>query len=87
MAVEERPDLILMDVQLPGLDGVSALALLRSHPRSADIPVVAVTAFALQSEQAYFLRAGFNACVTKPIHIKDFSKRIRDVLDNRRLRA
>lgn len=87
MAAEELPDLIVMDVQLPGLDGVSALALLRSDPLTANIPVVALTAYALQSEQLRFERAGFDKCITKPIDIKDFSNPIRDICDRHHLRA
>jgi two-component system cell cycle response regulator DivK len=66
-----RPDLILMDIQLPGMDGVAALSQLRSDPVTAKIPVIALTAFAMQSERQRFRSAGFDGYLVKPINIRE----------------
>jgi two-component system, cell cycle response regulator DivK len=69
LARSERPDLVLMDVQLPGIDGMQALRRLRSNPATADIPVIAVTAFAMQADRERFLAAGFDGYLSKPIDV------------------
>lgn len=61
------PDLVLMDVQLPGMDGFEAMALLKADPTTAAIPVVALTAFAMHGDEEKILEAGFDAYVAKPI--------------------
>jgi two-component system cell cycle response regulator DivK len=80
LAQAERPDLILMDIQLPGIDGVAALDRLRADSRTALIPVVALTAYAMQADHQRFLQAGFDDCVMKPISVKDLPTRIRACL-------
>ena len=80
LAQLERPDLILMDIQLPGMDGVAALDRLRSDPRTAPIPVVALTAYAMKADHERFLRAGFDDCVMKPISVKELPTQIRACL-------
>jgi two-component system, cell cycle response regulator DivK len=65
------PQLILMDIQLPGMDGVAALSQLRSDPVTAKIPVIALTAFAMQSERQRFGSAGFDGYLAKPINIRE----------------
>jgi two-component system cell cycle response regulator DivK len=77
LALAQTPDLILMDIQLPELDGEAALRRLRAEPRTAAIPVVALTAFAMKEEQQRFLQAGFDAYIAKPIDVKTFAERIR----------
>jgi len=67
MAERERPDIILMDLQLPGLDGVEATRRIRQHPELRDKIIVAVTAHNDQNHRARALEAGCNAFVTKPI--------------------
>ena len=67
MAERERPDIILMDLQLPGLDGVEATRRIRQHPELRDKIIVAVTAHNDQDHRARALDAGCNAFVTKPI--------------------
>jgi len=69
LAVAERPDLILMDVQLPGIDGVEALGHLRADAATAAIPVVALTAFAMKDDRERFLSAGFHGYLEKPISV------------------
>jgi two-component system cell cycle response regulator DivK len=65
------PQLILMDIQLPGMDGVTALSQLRSDPVTAKIPVIALTAFAMQNERQRFRSAGFDSYLVKPINIRE----------------
>jgi two-component system, cell cycle response regulator DivK len=67
LAIEHRPALVLMDVQLPGIDGVEALARLRADARTASIPVLALTAQAMQGDRERFRVAGFDDYLAKPI--------------------
>ena len=80
LAVKEPPDLVLMDLQLPGIDGMEALRRLRENPRTADIPVVAVTAQAMKQDRERALEAGFNGYVTKPISVRAFPDQVRGFL-------
>ncbi len=69
VAAESRPDLVLMDIQLPDIDGVEALGRLRSDRRTASIPVLALTAQAMQGDRERFLAAGFDGYLAKPVDI------------------
>jgi len=69
LARSEQPDLILMDVQLPGIDGVQALGRLQADAATAAIPVVALTAFAMKDDRERFLSAGFHGYLEKPISV------------------
>jgi two-component system, cell cycle response regulator DivK len=80
LAVKEPPDLVLMDLQLPGIDGVEALRQLRASPRTADIPVVAVTAQAMKQDRERVLEAGFDGYVEKPISVRAFPEQVRGYL-------
>ena len=80
LAVSEPPDLVLMDLQLPGIDGMEALRRLRESPRTADIPVVAVTAQAMKQDRERALDAGFNGYVEKPISVRAFPGQVRGFL-------
>ena len=64
---ERRPDLILMDIQLPEVDGLTATRHLKADPATRDIPVVAVTSYAMKGDEAMALEAGCSGYVTKPI--------------------
>ena len=66
----EQPDAVLLDVQLGSEDGLSLAAWMRQQPRFSGIPVIAVTAHAMVTEQQRFLQAGCNACISKPIDFK-----------------
>ena len=77
LAVEHAPRLILMDIQLPDMDGVAALGVLRGDPRTAGIPVVALTAFAMKEDRERFLDAGFDGYLAKPIDVRAFPEQIR----------
>lgn len=71
LAVEHAPDLILMDIQLPDVGGVEALARLRADERTVATPVVALTAQAMDGDRERFLAAGFDGYLAKPVDIKD----------------
>ena len=87
LAIEHRPDLILMDVQLPGMDGVAALGRLRSEPRTAAIPVVAFTASVMKEDRERFDAAGFDGHLLKPIDVKTFADQVRAYCDAGRQRG
>ena len=80
LAAERSPGIVLMDVQLPGIDGVQALQLLRADPATAGIPVIAVTAFAMKADRERFLAAGFDHYVEKPLDIREFPRQVADTL-------
>ena len=69
-ATERPPDLVLMDLQLPGIDGFETMRRLRQGPLAADVPVVAVTASAMPEDQANATRAGFDGYLEKPISVR-----------------
>ena len=77
LATEHMPDLILMDIQLPDMDGVTALGRLRGEPSTAALRVVALTAFAMRDDRERFLASGFDGYLTKPIDIRQFPELIR----------
>lgn len=72
LAREECPDLILMDIQLPGVDGLSATTRMKGDPLLKDIPVVAVTSFAMEGDQEKALQAGCQGYISKPINTRTF---------------
>jgi len=74
------PDLVLMDLQLPGLDGFETLRALRADPATAGIPVVALTAFAMASDARRCEAAGFDGYLTKPIDVASFPARVASFL-------
>jgi two-component system cell cycle response regulator DivK len=79
-ARSEQPRLILMDIQLPGMDGIQALARLQAHPATSSIPVVALTAFAMKDDRERFLAAGFAGYLEKPISVPAFPGQIEQLL-------
>lgn len=84
LAQESRPTLILMDIQLPGIDGIAALGRLRADPRTREIPVMAVTASAMTHDRKKVLAAGFDGYQTKPINVNEFLEAVRQMLSSRR---
>jgi two-component system cell cycle response regulator DivK len=80
LARAQRPDVVLMDVQLPGMDGVEALGRLRTDPLTADIPVVALTAFAMTDDRDRLLAVGFDAYLEKPLNVREFPRQVAAVL-------
>jgi CheY-like chemotaxis protein len=84
LAQTARPALILMDIQLPGMNGIEALGHLRGDPQTRDIPVIAVTASAMTQDRQKILAAGFDGYQAKPITVKDFVEAVGAMLDRRR---
>jgi CheY-like chemotaxis protein len=80
MAAEQRPALVLMDIQLPGMSGIEALQRLRADPVTRAIPVVAVTASAMTQDRRQIMAAGFDGYQSKPISVRDFLQTIREIL-------
>lgn len=72
LAREGRPDLILMDIQLPGMDGLQATALLKADEATRSIPVIALTALAMKGDEERILAAGCDGYIAKPLDYKDF---------------
>jgi len=77
LALEHGPDLVLMDIQLPDIDGVEALGRLRADERSATLPVLALTAQAMEGDRERFLAAGFDGYLSKPVDIAEFVTTVR----------
>ena len=72
LAIERKPDLVLMDIQLPDIDGITALGQIRASDAAKHIPVLAVSASVMQDEQIKIAASGFEAYITKPLNMKSF---------------
>jgi two-component system cell cycle response regulator DivK len=83
VATEQAPDLVLMDIQMPGVDGVEALRRLRADERTAAIPVLAVTAQAMQGDREHFLAEGFDGYLSKPVNVRELLGTVREHCDGR----
>ena len=83
LAQESRPELILMDIHLPGMNGIEALGQLRADPETRGIPVIAVTASVMTHDRQKVLAAGFDGYQAKPISVKAFLEAVRRTLDGR----
>jgi two-component system cell cycle response regulator DivK len=77
LAREHVPDLVLMDIRLPGMDGTDAVGRLKGEDKTAAIPVVALTSFAMKGDRERFLAAGFDGYLEKPISIYEFPEQVR----------
>jgi len=77
LANERKPDLVLMDIQLPGMNGIEALGVLRADAATAEIPVIAVTASVMQQDRKLITEAGFDGYIGKPINLKEFLATVR----------
>jgi two-component system, cell cycle response regulator DivK len=71
VAADNAPDLVLMDIQLPDIDGIEALGRLRADARTAAVPVLALTAQAMEGDRERFLAAGFDGYLSKPVNVPD----------------
>jgi CheY-like chemotaxis protein len=80
LAQEKSPALVLMDIQLPGMDGIAALKQLRADPQTKNIRVIAITASAMTHNRTTMLAEGFDGYQTKPISLKDFLGEVQRVL-------
>ncbi|AFZ02494.1 AAA family ATPase [Calothrix sp. PCC 6303] len=75
-----RPDLVLMDIQMPGMDGFEAMQEIRSHPQFADLPIIALTALAMTGDREKCIAAGANDYISKPIKLKNLAQSIQQLL-------
>jgi two-component system, cell cycle response regulator DivK len=78
LAASHSPALVLMDMQLPGIDGVEALARLRGDERTASIPVLALTAQAMHGDRERFLAAGFDGYLSKPVDVVELLRTVEE---------
>ncbi len=76
LAKEKNPSLILMDVQMPVMDGITAMKILKSEKAMAGIPTIALTSYAMKGDKERFLEAGFDGYISKPVDINDLMKAI-----------
>lgn len=81
IAQRERPDIILMDLQMPGMDGLAATRLLRADPQTQSIPIIVLTASAMDEDRRRAREAGCDGYITKPIDPADFVRQIADFLE------
>ena len=77
---EKKPDLILMDIQLPGMDGLTATKIIKTDPDMKDIPVVAFTSFAMDGDEDIALNAGCVGYITKPLDTQNFLETLEEFL-------
>lgn len=78
--VDQAFDVVLLDIQLPSMNGLEVLERIRVQPRLQALPVLAVTAYAMGTDRERFLAAGFADCITKPIDVDTFADRVRAAL-------
>jgi two-component system cell cycle response regulator DivK len=83
LALDKSPALVLMDIQLPGMDGITALKQLRANPQTKSVPVIAITASAMTNNRQAMLAEGFDGYQSKPISVKDFFGELERVLSKR----
>lgn len=84
MAREKQPDLILMDVQMPIMDGLEATRILKSDPVTTSIPIIALTSAVMPADREKAVQAGFDSFMSKPIDIHDFLEKVASELHDRR---
>ena len=81
LAKEKKPDLVLIDIQLPGMSGIEAFKQIRADARTARIPVIALTASVTPTDRSQITAAGFDAFVSKPISLKEFVDTVKRLLE------
>jgi two-component system cell cycle response regulator DivK len=82
LILADQPDLVLLDIQLPGLDGYSLVRTLRQNPRCGRLKILAITAFAMQGDRERALAAGFDGYITKPISTYQLEEQVEELLDD-----
>lgn len=85
LARELMPDLILMDIQMPGMDGMTAGTILKRDPATSRLKIIALTSFAMQGDQEKFLAAGFDGYLSKPISTRDLPGLVKQWLEEEQL--
>ena len=80
LAAAEMPDLVLMDIQLPGMDGLEAVRRLRADPATRDLKIIALTAFAMKGDEGRMIEAGCNGYIAKPIQYQEFLQTVATIL-------
>jgi len=83
LATEHRPDLVLMDIQLPDIDGIEALNRLRADERLSSMPILALTAQAMRGDRERFLAEGFDGYVSKPVNVRELIGIVRQHCEGR----
>jgi len=83
LARDQSPALILMDIQLPGMDGITAMKQLKAESKTQNIPIIAITASTMTNNRTAMLAEGFDGYQTKPIGLKDFLSEVQRVLATR----
>jgi two-component system cell cycle response regulator DivK len=81
LAKERKPDLVLMDIQLPGISGIEAFRQIREEAATAKIPVVALTASVTPTDRSQISAAGFDAFISKPISLKEFVETVKRLIE------
>jgi two-component system, cell cycle response regulator DivK len=81
LAKEKKPDLVLMDIQLPGINGIEAFRQIRGDPATRGIPVVALTASVTPTDRSAITAAGFDAFLGKPINLKEFLETVKRLVE------
>jgi len=81
MARAKMPDLILMDIQMPVMDGFEAINILKADPVTKSIPIIALTAFAMQEDREKCIEAGCNDYITKPLDTRAFVTKVKEYLE------
>ena len=81
LAYEQVPDLVLMDIQLPGINGIEAFRQIRADGKTARIPVVALTASVTPTDRSAITAAGFDAFISKPINLKEFLDTVKRLIE------
>jgi two-component system cell cycle response regulator DivK len=81
LAKERKPDLVLMDIQLPGISGIEAFKQIRGNPSTKAIPVIALTASVTPTDRTAISAAGFDAFLGKPINLKEFIDTVKRLLE------
>jgi two-component system cell cycle response regulator DivK len=83
LAKERKPDLVLMDIQLPGINGIEAFRQIRSNSATRSIPVVALTASVTPTDRTAITAAGFDAFISKPISLKEFLDTVKRLVEKK----
>ena len=85
LALERRPSLVLMDIRLPGIDGVEALRRIRADVSTRAIPIMAITASVMTEDRQKIMDAGFDAYQSKPLNVKHFVAAVEQLLERTRI--